>query len=59
MYGPNGADDISHYVGYAMSSDSEKYGAIDEGTYVACYINPGKKEVFLLTGPLITRDVLE
>ena len=33
VYGPNGADDIGHYKGFTMSSDSEKYGVVANGFY--------------------------
>ena len=42
VYGPKNKKDIHHYVGYTMSSDPEKFGAIDEGLYSANYDNVGK-----------------
>jgi hypothetical protein len=42
VYGPQGADDIHNYTGYTMTSDADKYGAIDEGLYKGSYIVPGK-----------------
>lgn len=37
VYGPGGKDDIGHYIGFTMSSDFEKYGAIDDGMYPVYY----------------------
>lgn len=42
VYGPKGADDIQTYQGFTMSSNFEKYGAIDDGRYTVNYRNPGK-----------------
>jgi len=43
VYGPDGANDIEHYQGFTMSSNFEKYGAIDDGEYTVNYRNPGKR----------------
>lgn len=42
VYGPRGADDIGHYIGFTMSSDFEKYGAIDNGMYPVFYDKKSK-----------------
>ncbi|WP_394772424.1 RHS repeat-associated core domain-containing protein [Mucilaginibacter sp.] len=42
VYGPNGADDVSQYRGYTMTSNAAKFGAIDEGDYSGNYMDPGK-----------------
>ena len=43
LYGPNGADDITTGLrGYTMTSDYEKYGAIDNGIYWANHDALGK-----------------
>ena len=52
LYGPGGEDDIHHFTGYTMTSDPEKYGAIDEGIYDGNYDVNGK------SGPLSSHWVL-
>ena len=42
VYGPDGADDVSSYTGYTMSSDPSKYGVVNDGTYDANYDKTGK-----------------
>jgi RHS repeat-associated protein len=42
LYGPDGANDVHTYKGYTMTSNAEKFGAIDEGTYDANYDKIGK-----------------
>ncbi len=42
VYGSNGADDIHNYTGYTMSSNSTRFGAIDEGIYNGNYDKKGK-----------------
>jgi RHS repeat-associated protein len=42
VYGPKGADDIHTLTGYTMSSNAEKFGAVDEGTYNGNYDAAGK-----------------
>jgi RHS repeat-associated protein len=42
VYGPGGADDVSHYTGYSMSSDPAKYGVVADGDYNVNYRDPGK-----------------
>jgi RHS repeat-associated protein len=42
VYGPDGDDDVHTYEGYTMGSNSEKFGAIDEGTYDGNYDAAGK-----------------
>ena len=34
VFGPNGEKDIKHYIGYTMTSNPEKFGAIADGEYV-------------------------
>ena len=43
LYGPGGSDDVSHYVGYTMTSNAEKYGPIDEGLYDGNWDETGKR----------------
>ena len=38
-----GADDVHSYSGYTMTSNAEKFGPIDEGTYNANYDELGKR----------------
>ncbi|MBS1652913.1 MAG: hypothetical protein JSU07_12980 [Bacteroidetes bacterium] len=42
VYGPDGEDDVHTYTGYTMTSDAERFGAIDEGTYDGNYDPVGK-----------------
>ncbi len=42
VYGPDGADDVSSYTGYTMSSDPSKYGVVNDGIYDANYDETGK-----------------
>ena len=42
VYGPDGEDDVHTYTGYTMSSNSTKFGAIDEGTYDGNFDKIGK-----------------
>ena len=42
VYGPKGANDIHTYNGYTMTSDPDKFGAIDEGSYDGNYDDVGK-----------------
>ncbi len=42
VYGPNGKDDINNYKGFTMTSDFQKFGAIDNGVYNVNYVSPGK-----------------
>jgi lipoprotein-anchoring transpeptidase ErfK/SrfK len=42
VYGTKGADDISTFTGYTMTSDPDKYIPIDEGLYKGSYMVPGK-----------------
>lgn len=42
VYGPNGDDDITSLVGFTMTSDFNKYGAISEGLFDANYDSKGK-----------------
>ena len=42
VYGPRGEDDIDTYIGFTMTSDFEKYGAIDNGEYEVIYDAKGK-----------------
>ncbi len=53
VYGPGGADDISTFTGYTMTSDAATYGPIDEGMYNGNYASPGKG------APLASNWVLE
>jgi len=41
-YGPRGKDDIQHYKGFTMTSDSKAFGAIADGEYTVNYREPGK-----------------
>ena len=42
VYGANGPEDISHYVGYTMTSDADKYTPIAEGIFPLNYDEIGK-----------------
>ena len=42
VYGKSGSDDIDSYIGFTMSSDYEKYGAIADGYYNVEYDKKGK-----------------
>ena len=42
VYGANGADDITSYTAYTMTSDFEKYGAIQDGIYDGTYAGNNK-----------------
>ena len=42
VYGKSGSDDIDNYIGFTMSSDYEKYGAIADGYYNVEYDENGK-----------------
>ena len=42
LYGRDGADDITEFDGFTMSSDFKTFGAIDDGEYNVNYKNPGK-----------------
>ena len=42
VYGPNGENDIAEYIGFSMTSNYEKYGAIADGTYDVAYDANGK-----------------
>jgi RHS repeat-associated protein len=42
VYGPDGKDDVHTFTGYTMSSNSKKFGAIDEGTYDGNFDKTGK-----------------
>ena len=42
VYGPNGENDIKHYIGFTMTSNFDKFGAIADGDYDVTYRNPGK-----------------
>ena len=38
VYGPNGYDDIQNYIGFTMSSDYKRYGAIANGVYDVTFV---------------------
>jgi RHS repeat-associated protein len=42
VYGPRGRDDIKTYQGFSMTSDFNKFGAIQDGMYEVNYRIPGK-----------------
>ena len=42
LYGRDGADDITEFDGFTMSSDFKTFGAIDDGEYNVNYKYPGK-----------------
>ena len=42
VYGKSGYDDIENYTGFTMTSNYEKYGAIDDGYYDVVYDKDGK-----------------
>ena len=42
LYGRKGADDITKFEGFTMSSDFKTFGAIDDGEYTVYYRSPGK-----------------
>ena len=43
VYGPDGENDIQQYVGFTMTSDYKKFGAIADGLYDVTYRIPGKE----------------
>ncbi len=45
VYGPRGADDISNYIGYTMTSDFSTFGAIANGVYPVTWINKNSKGI--------------
>ena len=42
VYGENGPDDITSYIAFTMSSDFDKYGAIQDGIYNGSYAGNNK-----------------
>ena len=42
VYGPRGENDVDTYIGFTMTSDFEKYGAIADGMYDVMYDKVGK-----------------
>ena len=42
VYGENGPDDITNYTAFTMSSDFDKYGAIQDGIYNGSYVGNNK-----------------
>lgn len=42
LYGSDGADDVTTMIGFTMTSDANKYGAIAEGLFDANYDAKGK-----------------
>lgn len=43
MYGPSGNEDIGYYKGFTLSSNFEKFGAIDDGEYTVFFDEKGKQ----------------
>ena len=58
VYGPGGSDDIHHFTGYTMTSNSGKYIPIDEGFYEGTFGNKGGAlpSRWALTGKIPTMD---
>ena len=44
VYGQNGAEDIGHYMGFTLTSDFEKFGAIADGEYDVTY-HPSERTI--------------
>lgn len=44
VYGSGGADDITTYKGYTMSSDPSKFGVVADGVYTLDRINSNAKK---------------
>ena len=42
VYGPKGENDVQQYVGFTMTSDYNRFGAIEDGVYDVTFKNPGK-----------------
>lgn len=55
VYGPDGADDVSNYVGYTNSSDPSAFGVVADGIYDGQYVENGSLSDWKLKGQVPAR----